>query len=92
MEAGLVVNATEFLSQNWAIALYHEFFSELRYISKTHLVSSGQVAEVLELIVKRAAEEKNLDKEFVEGKLSSMDPNVEKYLRVYMEFKIRKHS
>ena len=27
---GLIPNVAEFFSENWAIALYHEFFSEFR--------------------------------------------------------------
>lgn len=83
MEAGLVVNAAEFLSENWAIALYHEFFSELRYISKTHIASNGQVNQIMEEIHKLSQDEKtSITKEFVEEKLATLDPRIEKYLRV----------
>jgi len=29
--SNLIANLTEFLSENWAMALYHEWFSEFRY-------------------------------------------------------------
>lgn len=35
---GLIPNIAEFLSENWAIALYHEWFSEFRHITKTEML------------------------------------------------------
>ena len=31
---GLITNISEFLSENWAICLYHELFSEFRHYTK----------------------------------------------------------
>ena len=49
---GLIPDIAEFLSENWAICLYHELFSEFRHYMKK-LVSSNPVAERLN---NRAAE------------------------------------
>jgi hypothetical protein len=38
MESRLIPNVTEFLSENWAMALYHEWFSEFRYLIKSDLL------------------------------------------------------
>jgi hypothetical protein len=35
---GLIPNITEFLSENWAIALYHEYFSEFRHLLKNEMI------------------------------------------------------
>ena len=45
-DLGMIPDAAEFLSENWAICLYHELFSEFRhYIKKS--VSTSIVAERL---------------------------------------------
>jgi hypothetical protein len=36
--SGLIPNISEFLSENWAMALYHEWLSEFRYMIKTDLL------------------------------------------------------
>lgn len=41
---GLIPDIVEFLSENWAICLYHELFSEFRHYMKK-LMSSNPVAE-----------------------------------------------
>ncbi len=41
---GLIPDIVEFLSENWAICLYHELFSEFRHYMKK-MVSSNPVAE-----------------------------------------------
>lgn len=41
---GMIPDIAEFLSQNWAICLYHELFSEFRHYIKKSL-SSSPIAE-----------------------------------------------
>ena len=36
-DAGLIPDIAEFLSENWAITLYHELFSEFRHYMKKSL-------------------------------------------------------
>jgi hypothetical protein len=38
-KVNLIENLTEFLSENWAIALYHEWFSEFRHGLKMKLAN-----------------------------------------------------
>lgn len=45
--AGLVKNITEFLSENWAMALHHEWFSEFRFNTKNKLALNEEVKEIL---------------------------------------------
>jgi hypothetical protein len=45
---GLISNVSEFLSENWAIALYHEWFSEFRHITKTEMLKHELIEQVLE--------------------------------------------
>jgi hypothetical protein len=40
-EHGLIPNISEFLSENWAICLYHELFSEFRHYMKNEILSSS---------------------------------------------------
>lgn len=43
-DCGMIGDVVEFLSENWAICLYHELFSEFRhYIKKS--ISSSPIAE-----------------------------------------------
>lgn len=41
-EGGLVENVSEFLSENWAMALYHQWFSEFRFSLKQKLVEGDK--------------------------------------------------
>lgn len=45
-DSGLIPDIAEFLSENWAISLYHELFSEFRHYIKKY-VSSNPIAERL---------------------------------------------
>lgn len=39
----LIPNISEFLSENWAMALYHEWFSEFRHIVKNELIQRENI-------------------------------------------------
>lgn len=45
-----IPNVAEFLSENWAIALYHEWFSEFRHIIKSEVLKN----ELTEMILEKA--------------------------------------
>ena len=51
-DIGMIPDAAEFLSENWAICLYHELFSEFRHYIKKSLSTNG----VAERINNRASE------------------------------------
>ena len=38
-DSKLIPDIAEFLSQNWSMALFHEWFSEFRHITKNDLIS-----------------------------------------------------
>lgn len=40
---GLIENVSEFLSENWAISLYHEWFSEFRHLTKCEMIQSDNI-------------------------------------------------
>ena len=46
-EGGLVENVTEFLSENWAMALYHQWFSEFRFALKQKIVQNVGLARLM---------------------------------------------
>ena len=46
-KSGLVKNLTEFLSENWAMALHHEWFSEFRFNTKNKLALNEEVKKSL---------------------------------------------
>lgn len=50
---GLIPNITEFLSENWAIALYHEYFSEFRHLLKNEMILKDSVRELMEETIKK---------------------------------------
>lgn len=46
-QQGLIPNISEFLSGNWAMALYHEWFSGFRHMVKNEIAQKGNVKELL---------------------------------------------
>lgn len=55
-EHGLIPNISEFLSENWAICLYHELFSEFRHYMKNEILSSSVAERVMNRATERATE------------------------------------
>ena len=49
----MIPNITEFLSENWAIALYHEYFSEFRHLLKNEMILKDSVRELMEETIKK---------------------------------------
>lgn len=62
----LIGNIAEFLSENWAIALYHEWFSEFRYITKSDMIKNELMEVVLEKAQEYARDGKFMDENFYE--------------------------
>lgn len=54
LKSGLIPNVTEFLSENWAMALYHEWFSEFRYIIKSDLMANEDMMNVMKEVQEMA--------------------------------------
>lgn len=52
--SNLIANLTEFLSENWAMALYHEWFSEFRYNLKVKLTQDVELKKIMEQVGEHA--------------------------------------
>lgn len=48
--SNLIHNLSEFLSENWAMALYHEWFSEFRYNLKVKLTQDKELRKIMEQV------------------------------------------
>ena len=79
---GLIPNITQFLSENWAIALYHEYFSEFRHLLKNELILKNEVRDVMEDTIKKIRKGKHITKEMyaeIKKKISTeIEKNIEK--------------
>ncbi|CAD8112864.1 unnamed protein product [Paramecium primaurelia] len=62
----LINNVSEFLSENWAIALYHEWFSEFRHITKSEMLKNELIDQVLEKAQEYARDGRYMDENFFE--------------------------
>jgi hypothetical protein len=63
-EHGLIPNISEFLSENWAICLYHELFSEFRHYMKNEILSNPVAERVMNRATERASEGEWMDESF----------------------------
>jgi len=54
-EAGVIPNVVEFLSENWAIALYHDWFSDFCYKVKTSIQERPDIQAIMEKVFEKAA-------------------------------------
>ena len=54
LESKLIPNIAEFLSENWAMALYHEWFSEFRYIIKSDLIQNEEMFSIMDNVAEHA--------------------------------------
>lgn len=63
---GLIPDVTEFLSENWSIALYHEWFSGFRHIIKNQLFENSKIKQILEVVEQQARDGRFLDEKYIE--------------------------
>jgi len=82
----LIPNITEFLSENWAIMLYHEWFSEFRHLSKKNILQHASVQSIIERVSIRARQGLYLDKEYYEELKEQVDPEIVKTIQVLPAF------
>lgn len=79
----LIDNVSEFLSENWAMALYHQWFSEFRYNLKQKLV---ETPDLLRLMNDTADESIKIEGFLTRGilaeKLASVPDNLREVIRV----------
>eukprot|EP01016_Furgasonia_blochmanni_P016584 TRINITY_DN1966_c0_g1_i11.p1 TRINITY_DN1966_c0_g1~~TRINITY_DN1966_c0_g1_i11.p1 ORF type:complete len:184 (+),score=33.02 TRINITY_DN1966_c0_g1_i11:66-617(+) len=74
--SGLIPNIAEFLSENSAIALYHEFFSEFRHKIKNEILNHHSVADVVEKSVRHAKKGEYLTKNLFDDIKTHVDEEV----------------
>ena len=61
---GLIPNISEFLSENWGMALYQEWFSEFRHLTKSDILQSENIQKILEKASEHARDGNFLDEKF----------------------------
>lgn len=86
---GLIENVSEFLSENWAIALYHEWFSEFRHLTKSEVLQSDNVTDILEQVAKHAREGGFIDPKFYEEVKKKIMPEIVSAIQVINTINIR---
>jgi hypothetical protein len=70
----LVPNISEFLSENWAMALYHEWFSEFRYLIKSDLLQNDEMMDLMDEVAKHSKNGGFMTKDFyskIKSKINS---------------------
>ena len=70
------------MSENWAIALYHEWFSLFRQKTKMDITNKGSLQEVFEKVAKAARKGKYLTKEKYEKLRAQVSQEVIKAIEV----------
>jgi len=76
---------TEFLSENWAIALYHEWFSIFRHKTKMDIAGRTNIQEIFEKVAKTARKGEFLSKEKYDKLRAKISQEVTKAIEVRRE-------
>ena len=79
-EKKILPNVSEFLSENWAIALYHDWFAEFTLKLKREIQNTVELQTLLGKVSERLVEGKKFAKEDVDGIVKDLDPKVSKYI------------
>lgn len=82
-EGGLIENVTEFLSENWAMALYHQWFSEFRFNLKQKLVENIDLSRMMTDITEDAMKREGyLSRDIIVNKLRQIPEDLRQVIRV----------
>jgi hypothetical protein len=73
-EKGIIPNVVEFLSENWAIALYHEWFGDFCLRMRNNLQSMGDVEQVLKKAFDMTKNGQGITREEMEKLIGAVDP------------------
>jgi len=73
-EKGIIPNVVEFLSENWAIALYHEWFGDFCLRMRNNLQQMSDVEAVLKKAFEQTKNGQGITREEMEKLLGSVDP------------------
>jgi len=75
-----IPNVSEFLSENWAIALYHDWFADFTIKVKKEIQSTEELQTLLGRVTDQIMEGKKFTKEDVEEIVNNIDPKTVKYI------------
>jgi hypothetical protein len=75
-----IPNVSEFLSENWAIALYHDWFADFTLRVKKEIQNTEELQTLLGKVTDQIMEGKKFTKEDVEEIVSKVDPKTVKYI------------
>ena len=81
-KSGLIENLAEFMSENWAIALYHEWFSLFRHSLKIKVSEEESVAKTLEEFNQFIEKEGFLNRKHLNERTSELDEELRQKMRV----------
>jgi hypothetical protein len=82
-EGRLIENITEFLSENWAIALYHEWFSDFRFNLKLKLTENTEIGRLMREVSEEAMNgEGYLTRELLLKKTGEIPEDLKQLIRV----------
>eukprot|EP00831_Metopus_contortus_P032034 TRINITY_DN2597_c0_g1_i1.p1 TRINITY_DN2597_c0_g1~~TRINITY_DN2597_c0_g1_i1.p1 ORF type:complete len:432 (-),score=73.30 TRINITY_DN2597_c0_g1_i1:73-1368(-) len=76
----IVPNAMEFLSENWAIALYHDWFAEFTSKLKREIQNTEELQKLLGKVSDDILKGKKFNKEKIDKIVSKIDPKTIKYI------------
>jgi hypothetical protein len=81
-DAGIIPNAVEFLSENWAIALYHEWFGDFCLRMRQGIQGLQDVQNIIGLAFdKTSKERKGLSREHIKQLSGMLDKNTVKMIQ-----------
>lgn len=73
-EQGIIPNVVEFLSENWAIALYHEWFGDFCLRMRQSVQQMADVQGILEQAFEQTKNGEGLRREQIEAYQKQVDP------------------
>lgn len=79
-EKKILHNVSEFLSENWAIALYHDWFADFTLKLKKEIQNTEELQILLGKVSERVTDGKKFAKEDVDDIVKNIDPKLSKYV------------
>ena len=76
----IIPNVAEFLSENWAIALYHDWFQNFIMQLKKEIQNTEELQILLRKVSEQLSHNKKITKADVEEIVASVDPKTVKYI------------
>lgn len=76
----IIPNVAEFLSENWAIALYHDWFQDFIIQLKKEIQNTEELQAVLHRVSDQLRAHKPITKPDLDDIVSSLNPKIVKYI------------